>query len=878
MDKLYWAVEYARVLFALVFILYLWPSVVFKKHLKKKTSRTYKFVFCTVVQQIVINTTVLGLGLVGLLKPWLFNILFFGSFLFFLFKDVKIEKSTLLKFKYLISGTYGPKTLLSDFFKFVKKNLSKVRKSFLNYMKGHWFEYGILLLLVIFGCIYFSMNAFQENSYGFGDLYTHHSWIYNLSQGVIFSGGVYPASMHCLIAVEHFSLGLTIYNALLFTGPIFTAVIIVSLYLLFRELFRWKWTPMILVTMILTIDVGCMLSVSSFSRWQWTMPQEYGYPAMFLCLAYVIRFFKNGATYKRTKKPMFLKDDDLFLFVFCIAAAIAAHFYSIIMAFMLCIPGAIILIRRFFSKKFLGFIIACFAGLFIAMGPMLGALAEGYQFQGSIRWALSLILSEEQYNAIYGDYAYRKQQSTEENWKRQEEEASKIEQELEDKYQKYQDMDFESETVSELDKVSYLPGNGGSVGTVATLMSSEGLVRFLAETEVVNTAQETKDVINKKLNTIYNSAYKTMNGETRANVIIIMSFAVLAAWLIIRIVLFILGKVKKDFTLKGHYFDGYVVVVIASFIFTVSYALRALGLPELLEQYRVGAVAQIMCLAVLVVPLDILGVFVFDRFKKSIRMTIAAALVIGVYVGAKITGNFHGYLMIELTRYNSAVTVSTSIFEKFGKEANNFTLISSTDELYPLLGYGYHEELITFINNSEYVSYTIPTEYLFLMVEKNPIARAQHHLANGPEWIAENKYQHFYGDTCSVYPDINHKTISEDYANIYFGRFPESSTVYNSGWQRTLLNSKAYVWCQKFNAMYPNELHTYYEDDDIIVYYLQQNPRNLYELATMDPSVMVPPESYNDPIWPKTYKERMITPKSGSTDDLTDEDQKDEQD
>ena len=223
MDKLYWAVEYARVLFALVFILYLWPSVVFKKHLKKKTSRTYKFVFCTVVQQIVINTAVLGLGLVGLLKPWLFNILFFGSFLFFLFKDVKIEKSTLLKFKYLISGTYGPKTLLSDFFKFVKKNLSKVRKSFLNYMKGHWFEYGILLLLVIFGCIYFSMNAFQENSYGFGDLYTHHSWIYNLSQGVIFSGGVYPASMHCLIAVEHFSLGLTIYNALLFTGPIFTA-------------------------------------------------------------------------------------------------------------------------------------------------------------------------------------------------------------------------------------------------------------------------------------------------------------------------------------------------------------------------------------------------------------------------------------------------------------------------------------------------------------------------------------------------------------------------------------------------------------------------------------------------------------------------------
>ena len=878
MDKLYWGVEYARVLISLVFILYLWPSVVFKKHLKKKTSRTYKFVFCTVVQQIVINTTVLGLGLIGLLKPWIFNILFYGAFLFFLFKDVKIEKTILKKAKYLVSGTYGPKSLFSDFFGFVKRNLSKAKNSFLEYMKGHWFEYGILLILVIFGCIYFSMNALQEHSYGFGDLYTHHSWIYNLSQGEIFSGGIYPASLHCLITVEHFSMGLTIYNALLFTGPIFTAVILVSLYLLFRELFRWKWTPMILVTMILTIDVGCMLSATSFARWQWTMPQEYGYPAMFLCLAYVIRFFKNGLTYKRTKKPMFLKDDDLFLFTFCLAASIAAHFYSVMMAFMLCVPAAIILIKRFFSKKFLGFLISCFAGVMIAMTPMIGALVEGYPFQGSIRWALSLFLSEEQYDALYGDVAYQKHKNELENWERQQEEASKIEKELEEKYQKYQDMDFDSEETSEVDKISCLPESNLNLGTVAAFMPANGLLKFLAETEIVEAAQKTEDILSKKLQTIYKSTYKAMNGEARANVIVAMSFVVLGLWLIIRLVLFVIWLFKRDFKLKGHIFDGYVVVVLASFIFTVSYAPKALGLPELIEQYRVGANAQIMCLAVLVVPIDILGFFVFDRFKKQICMAVAAVLVIGVYFGAKLTGNFHGYLMIELTRYNSAVTVSTSIFKKFGKEANNFTLISSTDELYPVLGYGYHEELITFINKSEYVSYTIPTEYLFIMIEKNPISRAQGHLANGPEWIAENKYQRFYGKTCSVYPDINHNTISEDYANIYFGRFPESSTVYNSRWQRTLLNSKAYVWCQKFNAMYPNELHTYYEDDDIIVYYLQQNPRNLYELATMDPSVMVPPESYNNPIWPETYKERMITPKSGSEDDSTDDDPKDKQD
>ncbi|MBO4799194.1 MAG: hypothetical protein J5489_00955, partial [Lachnospiraceae bacterium] len=106
MDKLYWAIEYMKVFIAFIFIMYLWPSVVFKKHLKKKSSRTYKFAFCSVVQLIIINTSVLGLGLLHILRPWVFNILFYGTFFFFLLKDVRIEKQTLLKLKYLVSGTY----------------------------------------------------------------------------------------------------------------------------------------------------------------------------------------------------------------------------------------------------------------------------------------------------------------------------------------------------------------------------------------------------------------------------------------------------------------------------------------------------------------------------------------------------------------------------------------------------------------------------------------------------------------------------------------------------------------------------------------------------------------------------------------------------
>lgn len=785
MDKLYWVLEYVRVFIAYFFILYLWPSVVFKKHLKKKQSRVYKFVFCSVVQLVLINTMVLGLGLIGIMRPITFNILFYGLFLFFWLKDVKIKEKYVSNFKHLVSGTYGPKSFFSDLGKFIKRRLNSLKKRIAGFMKGHWAEYGMLFVLVVYGLIYFSVNAFQENSYGFGDLYTHHSWTYNLVNGQIFSGGIYPEAMHCLIAAEYCAFGIPIYNALLFTGPVFSSIIILSIYIMFKELFKWKWSPLLATTLMMVVDVRCFLAAQSIARWQWTMPQEYGFPAMFFCLTYLIRFFKNGKTYEKSKVPMFLRDDDLFLFTFSVASTIAAHFYSTFMAVMLCLTGACILFIRFFSKKFVAFLIACFAGLIIAMAPMLAALAEGYQFQGSIRWAMSYILSEDQLNALFG----------------------------------------------------------------------EGQTANVSEEEPDDTPKESLP-FRERFIKVYRATYAGMHGEDRGLLFLNMTLIVAGIWLTVRIIVLICRKVKPDFPFYGHQFDGYIVIVLSSILFTVAFSFTSMGLPQLLEEYRVCVISQLMCLALFVVPVDVIGTFILDRCKQSVAPVATLVLIAGIYVGAKIGGFYHGYLGIELTRYNSSVTVTNSIMKKMGKGANNFTIISSTDELYHVMGYGYHEELVRFVNNSEEKTYTIPTEYLFLYIEKNVIARAQYHLANGPTWLAENKYADYY-KTQSIEPVIVKQTISKDYADLYFGKFPEIFAVYNIHWMRTILNSKIFAWCQKFNAMYPNELHVFYEDDDILVYYLRQNPRNLYELATMDPTFMLPPESYSNPIWPENYADSM---------------------
>ena len=106
-----------------------------------------------------------------------------------------------------------------------------------------------------------------------------------------------------------------------------------------------------------------------------------------------------------------------------------------------------------------------------------------------------------------------------------------------------------------------------------------------------------------------------------------------------------------------------------------------------------------------------------------------------IYVGTRQLGIFHGYLYYELTRYNAAVMVTQDITDKFPE--NSYTIVSTTDELYQVIEQGRHEELLTFLNRVNGSGYTLPTEYIFVYVEKRPIQYAQNHFFTGPDWLAE---------------------------------------------------------------------------------------------------------------------------------------------
>ena len=93
------------------------------------------------------------------------------------------------------------------------------------------------------------------------------------------------------------------------------------------------------------------------------------------------------------------------------------------------------------------------------------------------------------------------------------------------------------------------------------------------------------------------------------------------------------------------------------------------------------------------VPFD--GLFFLFEKTKAARFSPFLSLFWEWYQfmqGTHYFGIFHGYLYYELTRYNSVVEVTNSIIENCPKY--QYTIISTTEELYQVIESGRHEETL----------------------------------------------------------------------------------------------------------------------------------------------------------------------------------------
>lgn len=788
----YWVLEFVKVLISYIFLMYVWPSVVFRKILSRK-SLTYRFAFCSTISVLLINTLVLGLGLFHILNRWIVFFIFYGIFLTSILKKKQLWMHMSRQTKNLLVGTLGWKSFLVTLIENIKKLIAAFFYKLNKKIKGRKFEYSILSVLIIFAIMYFSYGAFQNHSYGWGDMYVHHSWIYGLKEGTIFSAGVYPEAMHCFIYSMNALFGISIYSSLLFLGGIHVATLLVAVYCLFREIMKSRYTVYLVLAAFLTVDVVCIDEIYGMSRLQYTIPQEFGFYTLFLCALYLIRFLKKNPTPLEKKRGF---DEDLFLFMTSLAASLAIHFYVTIMAFFLCASFAIWSLNRIFRKQnFKALVTAVIVGIIISTLPMVLAFASGTPLQGSLNWGMNVINGTDTKEGR----TQAAQTATEKNTENTTENIT------------------ENTTTDTMENISRDQSQLNSQQTTPNKSESTPAVQ---KTSFVKRIIQT---IIDNIKLVYHYGYIQLYGKLRARWLI--RFTIIAA------ILSLINMCVSIIRFKKLPFETYAGITVASFLFMLLYAAPFLGLPEIIAGSRLCLPEQILLLAMMALPVDELF-FLLEKTKvRCLAPQISLAGVLAIYAGTNYFGVYHGYLYYELTRYNSVVELTNKIMDNYPQYS--YTIISTTEEFYQSVDDARHEEILDFYNKSRQEDYYIPTKYLFLYIEKHPIYYAQYHFFSGPKWLALDKYTKYYEYSTavlSVGDEIEHTEISDEFVGAPLGIMSKASDAYSLIENRKILESEMYYWCQEFKTRLPNEIKVYYEGEDFICYVIKQNPEHLYNL------------------------------------------------
>lgn len=793
----YWIFEYVKVLAAYLVLLYVWPNFLFGKFLKGK-GNAYRFAFSSVVSVLLLNTVVLVLGLVHLLNPWVVRLLFYGPVLGRCAYCVYQRRDLFIHVKHLLTGICSPKRFCTMCLEYVGNKVKQIVKKFLGMVRKSALEYGMLTILIVFGMMYFGYGAFQERFYGATDMYVHHSWIYELTQGNIFSAGVYPEGMHCFIYSMNTLFGIEIYSCLLFLGGIHIMAYLVAAYLLFREFFVWKFSGMFVLAMFLVMGLDNIDQISSMARLQWTIPQEFGFFAMFLCATYLFKYFKEGPQIVRIgRKQKIGYDANLLVFWMALAVTIVVHFYVTMMAFFLCAGITLCFLKKVFSKRyFYPLVIGVFSGVLAAVLPMAGALASGMEFQGSIEWALGVMdvntnKENNEQSVIWG------------------EEKKKSE--------------FEISLGNDSEGITIIPNEPSETTDISNVNESTAREESSLKEDIVNFIKGASLKCVEILKKIYRCGYKTLYNDWKAE--FFLAFTAVGLLLGvggegIRII-----RRKSDKRNRCHF--GYLHLVASAILVLFLYAGSNIGLPQLIDRSRVCSTIHLLLIAIVMIPVDLVF-FVLGKFtKECCREILSVVCCFGIYFIAIRCDFYHSYLFYSYSRYPKVVEQTREIIDNM--EPHTYTVVSCVDEIYQIIENGFHEELVVFLKNSKEEHYTLPTEYVFCYVEKQPLVYAQHHFSHGPTWLANTDYHELYSNK-SEHPDALRGEVSEEAANsdVVLPLSSKSYSVFNN---RIVVQSRMYEWCQRFMELYPGQMQTVYEDDVFVCYAFRQNPARLFELA-----------------------------------------------
>lgn len=780
MGAYYWWLEFFKVLFAYLILVFVFPSVLFRTYLRGK-SRTFWFGLCVTSSMLLISTAVILLGLVHLLNVWVVRILFYGSFILSLSRSMHMPMTV----RYLVykvqNRTYGWKLLVSQIWNSMRSTMGRGLAGLWRLLQKNFLEVLLLLGLVVYGVLYFSWNPIHTPGYGFSDIIVHHNWANGLAQGTVFVSGIYPEAMHCMAYAVSTLFGIELYSAILYIQCANIMTFLVSVYLFGREIGGWKGSALLMLTAFLTIKLDSITQIYIMSRLQCALPQEYGLFTVFLIPTFLMRYLKNASHLEfRGKKTKFYWDENLLIFTLAIAASISIHFYTTIMAVFSCMGVIVVWFFKIFHwRRFVPLAVAAVMAVFLSFGPMLLAFATGIPFQGSIFWALSVMKPTE-----------------------------------------------ETDTVDQSQIPDYIETENSIQQTVPTTQVQIEKPKVDMGTMIANL----KKTVTKRIDDVVqgiNVSYRSLYQEGDIQVFVGISKVAVCLALGYRLLMAILRRLFPKIRCSMEQFDGYAIVVVITLVFMMAFSPGRVGIPALIQPDRVCSVAHVFLMCLLVLPIDFAGVLIAPFLnRKMMSLVGAGALVVLIFLVVN-GGYYHSYLYTCGTRHNAAVNVTNSIIKDIPKE--EFAIVSTTDELYQLIDYGFHEEIITILDNAQGQEYYIPSRYIFFYLEKHPIMYGHTHFSDGPSWLALQNYADKFADSS----EGGHMTggeISREKAEKEIAASKLSDT-YTTLENREIIESRFALYLEFILRQYPIEINVYYEDEDFICYCLEQNPNRLFNLS-----------------------------------------------
>lgn len=232
----------------------------------------------------------------------------------------------------------------------------------------------LLLAILMLRRCYFSITS---EAFPTSDIAVHTSWINFLDAGYVFSDGIYPFGMHNIVSAFAKLTFIDVVTVMRFWGPVNAVLMGIMLMVFTVKVFKSPAAATVtgIIYCLSNFGTGAVIDRVFFS-----LPQEYGMLFIFPTAYFMVKFLEEQ------------KVLDGVTFAMAASMTVSAHFYNALFAVPLCICLVIPYVTKLFKKGvFVKMLMSVLLAAVLCLGPMGIGRALGYNWQGSLDWAISVM-------------------------------------------------------------------------------------------------------------------------------------------------------------------------------------------------------------------------------------------------------------------------------------------------------------------------------------------------------------------------------------------------------------------------------------------------------------------------------------------------------